>query len=568
MKSKLKLLAVVLGGIILVNSLQSIKEVPCTIVIPQSVTIVNGRAYQYKNIKGGDTICLQSGIRQPIAFLNLSGTGEQPILIKNYNGKVEINTQYGWYGIRFANSQNFVLSGLGSADTYGILINGANTFGILITNKSDNFDIHNIEISRLNGSNIGIHAITNATCPVPSGKNDDDWDYSNDGKFNSDDSIDGQTYTYRNLSFHDNYIHGSLNQDGSYSVDMAFYVGNSNGTDYYTRTCVDYNGIETKNVHVINPKITGLKIYNNVIEYTNDKVLQVGSAVDCVVSGNKISSGALKVDTDVSGININPASVCGVEGNIISNILGTGIIYSGDGGIISKNVLFNVGRYGTYWNEGIRIMKRPSTYFHGKNTIVSNNTIMNVQGSGIVFSIQDGNENRIENNLIVNIKGSYYSVPSTKNFIIANNIFQQDTYGLNLNGYVPDNNSILCSKNVGAIDCEKSTETPTTTNTLTNTPTNTPTITKTPTSTPSHTSVPSATVTPVPTITNEPSATITLTNTLTSTPTLTRTPTPTYTIVPTYTYTPTPTYTRVPSKTPVYIEIPTIKYALYMVIFN
>jgi hypothetical protein len=61
----------------------------CTVIIPSSVTKVNGRG-RYSDIGPGDVICLPAGERANIKFFNIHGGPGQPVIIRNEGGVVRI----------------------------------------------------------------------------------------------------------------------------------------------------------------------------------------------------------------------------------------------------------------------------------------------------------------------------------------------------------------------------------------------------------------------------------------------------------------------------------------------
>jgi hypothetical protein len=401
----------------------------CDFTISSSTTIINGRSAPYNQIQPGNTLCIPAGTRGSLSIRNLNGTQEQPITIINSGGQVVINTT--GYGFYIENSHHFRITGTGSSDEYGFLVQKATTFGALLVMKTDNVEMDHIEFRELTGSNIGIHAITNASCPIPNGRNNDDYDYNFDGKIDILDAVNRDNYTQRNLVFHHNKFQGFIKPDNLASLQMAYYVGNSNfSTIPYTRNCFNPDGSTTTGVTVVNPIIEGVHIYNNIIDTLGDKTLQVGSATkDCNIHHNSINRGALDVSADIGGININPGSNCDVHHNLVTNTRGNGVTYGGSGGKIYNNIIANVGLAGTYWHDGIYVYIRPEGFHHHQNTYVFNNTIINPVGFGITFGQQDGSMNYIQNNIIINpgfesqYPGrAYINVPAATNFTIDHNL--------------------------------------------------------------------------------------------------------------------------------------------------
>jgi hypothetical protein len=271
-----------------------------------------------------------------------------------------------------------------------------------------------MEFTELLGGNIAVHAKTDASCPVPNGKNDDDYDYNGDGKYDASDMVNRNNFVQHNFVFHDNYFHATKRTDGTYTLDMAYYLGNSNmEANPYTRDCINSDG-STSTVAVVNPVIEGVQIYNNIIDTMGDKTVQVGSATkDCKIYNNYINKAAQLGTTDIMAINLNPGSYCDVYGNLLTNIRGTGILNQGDGGRIYNNVIVNVGLSGTYYTDGIWAGQKAGNYNKGNSLLIVGNTIINPVGHGITSGVTLGTDNRVQNNIIVNPGMEYFDISGT-----------------------------------------------------------------------------------------------------------------------------------------------------------
>jgi hypothetical protein len=461
--NKLLVFLVIISLLIIPSS--TVAQQICNFTIGLSTTLVDGRSATYHGIVPGSIVCITAGTRGSLEFRNISGTATQPVIFINSGGRAIIDTTSGWNGIYFANVQHFRLTGTGSIDQYGIWIKRAVSFGIFISMKSEYFEIDHIELTNLIGSSIGIVAKTDASCPVPNGKNSDDYDYNADGKYTILDTINRTNFTQHDFIAHDNYFGGA--------IDIAIYWGNSNWSDpTYYRNCLDANGVSSQ-VAVVNPIIENVQIYNNIIDGIDEKAVQVGSAIkNCSLYNNIINHTGLAISSDVAAININPGSNCDIYNNRITNIHGDGIIYQGNGGIIRTNWIENVGIVGTYYQDGIYIMKRPSTYMPTNPIVVFGNTIIQPIGYGITITFNNGLANKIIGNTIVGpLTGFIRSVGGVE---IANNIFVGNVLTLTPQ---PTSTPTLTSTSTPT---PTNTYTPTSTNTPTNTPTSTPTPTRTP----------------------------------------------------------------------------------------
>jgi hypothetical protein len=416
----------------------------CDLFIATSITLVDGRKDPYKTLAAGGgagkRVCIDAGTtgtkRGPLQFRNISGVAGNPIIIKNYNGRVVINDTTGWYGIHFANAQYFHLTGTGTSDKYGFYIEKSIEFGIFLSYKSENYEVDHVEfndIGDVGGGNnsIAIHAKTDASCPVPNGKNQDDYDYNGDGKYDALDMVNRDNFTQHNFVFHDNYFHGFFKTTESYSIGMAYYIGNSNYYGPFTRTCYNADKTTTYTATVYSPVIDGVKIYNDIIDNLGEKTVQVGSARNnCEIYNLSINKACQEepVDTDhgVTGIMINPSSSCSVHNNLITNSNCPGIYYQGIGGKIYNNVLINVGHPTVlnptdpkvnYYREGIGV----GGTHEGQNIDVLNNTIINPVLYGISYGTTDATNNHIQNNIIVNPGIMSIQSPGSSSVVVDHN---------------------------------------------------------------------------------------------------------------------------------------------------
>jgi hypothetical protein len=449
----------------------------CNFMIGTSTGLVDGRSISYRGIGPGSTVCIAAGVRGPLQFRNMAGTTNQPITFINVGGKVIIDSATGWYGLHFANMQHFRLTGTGSADQYGILVQNAVQKGIFISYKSEYFELDHIEFTGITGDNatdnsIAILAKTDASCPIPSKKNSDDYDYNGDGKWDALDMVNRSNFIQHDFVIHDNYFHGN--------IGMAAYIGNSNWSDpTFIRTCIDAAGVSSQ-VAVVNPVIVGLRFYDNIIDGVNNKAVQFGSVTNnCAIYGNTFNRVALLETSDIMAININPGSVCDVYGNRITNVRGDGIVYQGNGGTIRDNWIENVGLAGTYWKDGIYVMQKSMPT---NPIIITGNTIINALGYGITMTYNNGlgSANKITGNTIVG--------PFTGGYINASASYAE----ISGNTFVGNALTLTPQPSVTQTPTPTFTSTPTPTSTFTPTPTltNTPTKTATPTSTPTPTRTP------------------------------------------------------------------------------
>lgn len=534
----------------------------CDHTIGLTVSLADGRA-NYADVKPGDTVCIAAGTRNGLVLRNFEGTAEKPITFINFGGQVVVNSTTS-RGILFATSRFFRLTGSGSEGiSYGIKVIKSTSVGVSVGYKSSDFEVDHIEIADV--TNAGIAAKTEAVC---SDGSISDWSYDYDGDGTRagdlDDVVNRDNFTQYNSIFHDNYIH-NVGTEGFY-VGSSFYQGKDVG-------CA--SGTET----VYAPLLRGVKVYNNIVEDTGWDGIQVGSAVeDCNIHHNKVyRDSQAKVQYQQTGIINARGSVCNIYNNLIKDGGGTGIYLQGNGGNkIYNNLIINPGR-NEYATGGVGI--GIATGSNPGNSIYAwHNTIINPYRYGINFNNDKGSDNRIQNNLIVDLEGSYIATGGRTNVTVSNNLAHHniseakftnpsaDDYslqsdspavdaGINLSfeGITVDYMGIARPQgsgyDIGAYEfVSEPPDTPTPTALLTATPTLPPTPTLTPVPTVTPTLPPTATPTMLPT--NTPTATPVPTNTPTaiptSTPTATPTMSPTNTPAPTVTASGTPTPTSLP----------------------
>lgn len=137
------------------------QDCACDFIISAADTHFNG---ELMGVVPGDVICIKSGERGGIKIRNISGTTDNPVIIKNCGGPVII-IGYSSGGMQIESSSNFKLTGTGSYTTeYGIHISGSHENGLVLTGKSTDFEVDHIEIS--NTKNYAIRAFTDPTCDL------------------------------------------------------------------------------------------------------------------------------------------------------------------------------------------------------------------------------------------------------------------------------------------------------------------------------------------------------------------------------------------------------------------
>jgi parallel beta-helix repeat protein len=555
------------GGLSMTSSLAGPST--CDHVIGRTLSIANGRT-NYAGVSPGDTVCIEAGTRNYLTLKNFEGTAEQPITFINFGGQVVVNGTHNTHGIMFQNSRFFHLTGTGSEGIpYGFKIIYSLGHGVSAGYKSSDFEVDHVEVTGV--VQIGIASGTKAVCSDGSSNN---YDYDGDGTYQGDldDVVNRSNFVQRNSVFHDNYIH----QVGT----EGFYIGSSYYSKEKQAACA--SGNET----MYDPELKGVWIYDNRVEEPGWDGIQVGSATEaCTIRDNEITgdSGKAQVDQQ-SGIMNNPGSVCDIYNNLIQDGGGPGMYLQGNGGNrIYNNIILNPGQNGGNRGHGITI----ATGSNRSNSIYAwNNTIINPRDAGIAYRNNQGSDNRIQNNIIVDPEANYITTGGRTNVIISNNLERRNVSEVKFTDPASDHYSIQPDSpavdvginlsfagitvdyvgvarpqgpgyDIGAYELVPetvNTPTPTASPTveLSGTITPTPSPSATPTHTPTATPTDTATATPVPTSTPTASLTSTPTESPTNTPTMTPTATATNTPTPLPTHTSTPAVapTNTPTMTP------------------
>ena len=343
--------------------------------IDSLITVVDGTVAPYHQLEPGDTLNILAGNRQNLLLQNISGSSEKPIVIINKGGIVTFNTD-SYYGISIRNCRFIHLTGQGSTqDFYGIRIERvAGGAGIGIGDRSSDFEIDHISIANtLLG---GIYAKTDPECNTSTTRNQ---------------------FTQFNTNIHDNRIANVGNE--------GMYIG-STKYDGITQNC------DGKDTLLLPSVLKGVRIYNNILEYTAWDGIQVSSATeDCRIYGNMVLYDSQEgYFSQMSGIMLGGGSKCDCYNNYISQGKGNGIESHGLGGYrIFNNIIVDAGqsylpldsterKFGIYVSD-ISVEKDSSFQ-------LLFNTIINPKTDGIRFQSIASRQNIISSNLILN-PGAY-----------------------------------------------------------------------------------------------------------------------------------------------------------------
>ena len=128
-----------------------------------STKIIDGLFAPYDQIKPGDTLILEKGVKEYMIFRNLSGDENLVITIINGQGQVIIDTEH-YFGISVRNCRYIRLTGSGDeAHEYGISIQRVlNGGGLGIGSGSSDVEVDHIAVMHCAG--VGINAKTDPDC--------------------------------------------------------------------------------------------------------------------------------------------------------------------------------------------------------------------------------------------------------------------------------------------------------------------------------------------------------------------------------------------------------------------
>lgn len=358
----------------------------CTYVVPAGQRVIDGKEL---DLQPGSVIGLSSAIPYgTLEFVNIVGTKENPIIIKNCGGTARIKATDRWHAVRTTESKYFKITGGTSYGIYGINIQGGEV-GLKMDGLSTNFEVDHVEIS--NVSFAGVMAKTDPSC---------------------DDATIRGNFTMYDVSLHDNYIHETGGE--------GFYVGNS-----------FYDGMERSCGKRLPHEIKGLKIYNNILKDTGWEGIQVGCAIEgAEIYNNTVKNfGTANVLHQNNGIQIGSGTGGLLYNNFVKDGPGNGLIILGIGdNVIYNNIIVNAGSSGIFADE----RNTP-----GEGFKFINNTILSPKLDGIRLYTEKVPMNVVVNNIISNpgTYGSYsgnrssddafvYLLNSDVKVQMENNLFQ------------------------------------------------------------------------------------------------------------------------------------------------
>jgi hypothetical protein len=370
-------------------------------------------SYAAQQAHAGDTVYLLDGNwhNDYVVFAN-SGTENNPITMKAYNGTPTLIGSGTGHGISIVDQQYIVIDGIAIENykngIYGecppshsnmkditisnCKIRNSNAISIWIRSGNSAYDIPNLNISN--------NTITDSKCSAM------------------------YLINIKDSTIKNNYIK-NISAEGCMGMGIGYFFSNTTIEGNYITQIATYaiSGGSYSDNNIVR---------NNVIENISGR----GIRFDKHYINNIIVNNTIK-NTGDTGINIYPDSFTIIKSNYVENSsLG---MYSGDG-IVENNTFKNCWAVrmtgGETWGNGTVTFKGNVVdnvdwiYFYGQvNSVISNNVFMNGP-RGIVFNTGTSapSENiTIRNNVFYNIGGATAAItvgwaPVT-NLVIKNNIF-------------------------------------------------------------------------------------------------------------------------------------------------
>ena len=359
-------------------------------VIRRDQEFVDGRKL---GVQPGQVVGLEAGARGRLVLVNFHGEPGKPVIIVNHGGKVTIAGDGPDPAVRIGRSSHFEFRGDG--DTlfpYGIEVTRAGSHGLEVTDLSTDYELCHLLVSLAGYA--GIMAKTDPRCDLT----------ANRGHF-----------TQRNVRIHHNHIH-DVGGEGMY-VGSSFYTGTK------AAGCGE----------IFPHDLTGLRIHDNLIERAGREGLQVGCATaDCEIRRNTIlDPGRRRLEHQDSGLQLSPGTTGRLEGNLVANAPGNGIVLLGLGdNLVGNNVVVNAGGHGIFCDNRNNASDPAIGTRAGSFVRILNNTIVNPRQ----FAFRTFNElsrHEFRNNLVVLPvdAGGLVDAPGT-DLTSAHNLVQATTEGL------------------------------------------------------------------------------------------------------------------------------------------
>lgn len=396
----------------------------CDQTIGRDEVDVDG-AGNYAGVAPGDTVCIASGSRPALRLRNFQGTADEPITFVNAGGVVVISGAAEDYaGVSLFNSEHIRLTGAGLSgrcgaaylpdeQRCGIVIRDA-ARGVTGTERTRHVEIDHVAVhsTRLMGFFV---------------------------RSSHENGTSRDTWTQYGTFLHHNYVRDTGTE--------GIYVGSS----HYSLG--------------LDPVLIGVEISHNLIVASGWDGLQVGSAVaDCLIHHNRILNASLANRRwQESGLMNNRGSTCDIYNNYIADSMSEGIYVQGNGGNhLYNNVIVRPGRLQEEDGDGIVITSGSN---REQSIFVWNNTIVEPSRYGILFRNDVGENNQIQNNLIVEPGASSSDDPvfiqtgGRSNVDVSNNLYLQKiaearfvNAGRDDFSLLPDSPAIDAGRNLAGVD--------------------------------------------------------------------------------------------------------------------
>lgn len=379
----------------------------CTHTInPSTTNTVYDGAAKNPPVGPGSIVCLKTGKFNRIILKNFIGTAQNPVILKNCGGKVDIEVDASITApvLDIRTSRYLKISGLGdSAIKYGISVHGGGDSGLTVGYLSSDVEVEGVEV--YDKGFAGIMIKTDPTCTNPA-----TW---------------RENFTMYNISVHDNYVHDVAGE--------GFYIGNS----FYvtgpasTSACVVGGQTLQKKAHIIE----GVKVYNNIVKRTGCEGIQVGSTpVNCTIHDNIIDKTGLSpfANFQNNGLQIGNGTGGLVYNNFIRDAPGNGISCLGIGdNFMYNNLIINTG-YGepytgstTYGSAIFMDEQAHDAAVLGSGMKVVNNTIINPTENAFRVYNDRIASTLIQNNLVIKsgTKPYVYKLNGNTNTVETTNLY-------------------------------------------------------------------------------------------------------------------------------------------------
>lgn len=364
----------------------------CAYVVPADARIIDGIAL---GLKPGDVIGLDARISYgALAFRNIIGTLDNPIIIRNCGGTARVDGTGKGYAILTENSSYFRITGGDVKGTYGIIATGG-TMTVKLTKLSTHFEVDHIEVQ--NSAFAGIMAKTDPSCDPATWR---------------------ENFLMKGIAIRNNYIHDTAGE--------GIYAGNS-----------FFMGMNTSCGVKLPHEIHYIRIFGNIVKNTGWDGIQLGCATKgASIHANVIENyGLANQSSQNNGIQIGAGTGGVCYNNLVKGGTGNGIIVMGlADNVVHDNVIDHAGGNGVFCDE---------RYSPGPGFKFINNTILSPGLDGIRIYADLVPMNVIINNIITD-PGSYssYASPEGIAFVhrlnanvkvqMSNNYFSADPSALQL----------------------------------------------------------------------------------------------------------------------------------------